>query len=45
MSKALVQNIKGILLTPGRDRSYGTRDGSWQALVQHAEQLREMAGE
>lgn len=43
IESALEQDIKVILCTPTWERSYYTQDESWQQLVQHANQVRELA--
>ena len=44
IQKALSQNIKVILCTPTWDNSYYRQDENWQRLVQHAKQVRALAG-
>ena len=44
IQKALSQNIKVILCTPTWDNSYYRQDENWEQLVQHAKQVRALAG-
>ncbi|MCL2834423.1 MAG: SGNH/GDSL hydrolase family protein [Treponema sp.] len=43
IEKALLKNIKVILLTPSWDTSYLINDDNWKNLVLHAEQIRSLA--
>ena len=45
IEKALAQNVKVILLTPSWDKTYFTKDGGWDALIEHAKQVRLLAGQ
>lgn len=43
IEQALSRDIKVILLTPSWERSYFERNESWNSLISHAEQIRELA--
>lgn len=43
IEQALSRGIKVILMTPNPDITYYSKNASWQKLVQHAQQIRELA--
>ena len=45
IEKALENEIKVILLTPSWDKSYFLKDGDWDALEEHSEQIRNLASD